>query len=154
MSKLRLAGTSEYAMRRAMKLVPLSLIADAVEHSEGYVYKWSDRDSEKKISFEKALIIDDLCFAMVGVAPFYDVLKTNFEMNTMPLTRVPLKETVMQCQVALGGFAARILSATAPNSEGGARVSAMEQQEIMTAIENMRRQLNEAERSVIKARQR
>lgn len=151
MSKIRPPFTAAYALRRAMELVPLPRIAAAVGRTESLVYKWSDPDEEKKISFENAVIIDNLCIDLAGIAPFFEVLKANFNLRGYVSPPATIRETVLMSQAALGLFAERVLQATSPASESGAVIAPRERQELMLAIDHLRQKLSEAERSIIAA---
>lgn len=149
MNKIRPLYTAKYALQRALEILPIAAFADRLGVSSGLIYKMSDPDIEKEISVERALIIDQMCHAAQGVAPFRDVFVSQVKQSAA--SSGSIKESMLTTQSALGGLAGAVLNALSDASEGGQRLTPRELQSIMISVEELKQEVDRIERAVIEA---
>lgn len=132
-----------------MSLVPIEDIAEiAGGVTTGYIHKCSDPDDEKEISAHRALLIDVLCFKARGVAPFRDLFADQL-IDAPPATC--LKEYTLISQTALGELSRAVMNATAPASDGGAKLTPRELQTIMVEVQDLEAIIDAIKRAVTAA---
>lgn len=137
MTKSRQICTAEYALQKAIDLVPITKLEAVTGHGVKHLYKLSDpREIEKNISYKKSLLIDALCYGETGTAPFHEVSAQNIAAISMPITGC-VTEYALRAQAAVGELSVQIAAAMSVNSPGGSGFTANELQRIMQAIEGI-----------------
>lgn len=149
MTKLRPPLTPEYALQAALNVVPIGKIAGACGNSTGMITKYSDIDEPQKFSVEKALIVDRLCLEADGSAPFYELFCHQAQALAVNPAEIP--SNVIEAQAALGMVCQRILAGLDRAGDMGQRLSPVERQGVLTAIEQLQGDLHRLTRAVVQA---
>lgn len=152
MTKNRLPQSPEFAVKRAIELMPLPALAKAMQADPKLVYKYSDdtaHESKKHIHVWRALLADQIVYASTGQAPFRDL----FDSNIDDATRKPvsIKETVLNAQSALGGVSLAVVTALSHQSDGGKVMTLNEAQHILISLNVLKGVIEDIERNVIAA---
>lgn len=153
MTKIRPVHTAKHALTRALEILPISAYAEKLGISTALLYKFSDPDEDgKEISVQRALVIDALAFAAVGVAPFRDLFEDHID-DAERAQAESLKDMVLQSQASLGNLSGALVGALSPDSENGSSLSQGEMAEILSSVHKLRDLLDDISSRIMQSSQ-